>query len=432
MVMVVKKEVVHEAPDMELTRNEGARAERERVREIMAICGTHEVDSVRFIESGATIEQVRAAILDELAARPKVACSSVEVDETDKFREAALDGMAFRAGLKDGKANEFAGLPLLMLADRCLARAGDTRRGNSMEWAGRAMMSTSDFQYVCGAIANKSMLEGWEEQPETWRTWCGVGSAPDFKPQTLISIGAFGTLDALGDHEEYKFKERVDAGEMVKIGTFGNMHALTRQAIINDDLGLFTDTMRELGAAARRTVAKLPYDLLIANPEMMDGAAIFHAAKHKNIGTGGPVSIDSLNEAELKMSQHKDISGNVRLNIKPEFLLLPVAQRAHIRQFFATQLIGGKENQPNLYNPFFGGGGLTPIFDANLDDAGVKKWYVAAQKGRTVRVYFLNGVQTPYLESRNGWNIDGVEWKVRIDAAAAAVDYRGLFYNAGE
>jgi hypothetical protein len=47
-------------------------------------------------------------------------------------------------------------------------------------------------------------------------------------------------------------------------------------------------------------------------------------------------------------------------------------------------------------------------------------------------VYFLNGVQTPYLESRDGWTVDGTEWKVRIDAAAAVTDYRGLYRNAGE
>lgn len=424
------KTVVQEAPDMELTRNEGARAERERVREIMAICGTHEVDSVRFIESGATIEQVRAAILDELAARPKVACAHVEVDETDKFRSAIVDGMAYRAGLTGGSANEFAGMGLSLIADRCLARVGDMRRGNSLEWAGRAM-STSDFQYACGAIANKSVIEGWNEAPETWREWCGIGSAPDFKVQTMIGLGAFANLPALAQDEEYKVAERLEEAQTVQIGTFGMMHALTRQTIINDDLGLFSDTMRELGAAARRTVAALPYAVLTANAKLTDGKELFHTAGHKNTGTEGAISVDTLNEAELKMSQHKDVSGNKRLGISPRFLIAPMALKGHVRQFFATQLIGGEANQPNLYNPYFNGGGLTPIFEHALDDHDPKQWYLAAQKGRTVRVYFLNGVQAPYLESRDGWNRDGVEWKVRIDAAAAAVDYRGLFRNAG-
>lgn len=430
MEMEVKKEVVQEAPDMELTRNEGARAERERVREIMEMCRKFGIEPQTYIDSGASVDQARKEILDELAARPKVATAHVEVDETDKFRSAIVDGMAYRAGLTGGSANEFAGMGLSLIADRCLARVGDMRRGNSLEWAGRAM-STSDFQYACGAIANKSVMEGWNEAPETWREWCGIGSAPDFKVQTMIGLGAFANLPALAQDEEYKFSERLEEAQTMQIGTFGMMHALTRQTIINDDLGLFSDTMRELGAAARRTVAALPYAVLTANAKLTDGKELFHTAGHKNTGTDGAISVDTLNEAELKMSQHKDVSGNKRLGISPRFLIAPMALKGHVRQFFATQLIGGEANQPNLYNPYFNGGGLTPIFEHALDDHDPKQWYLAAQKGRTVKVYFLNGVQAPYLESRDGWNRDGVEWKVRIDAAAAAVDYRGLFRNAG-
>lgn len=424
------KTVVQEAPDMELTRNEGARAERERVREIVEICRKHGEEFKEYIDSGATVDFVKSDILEKLAARPKVATAHVEVDETDKFRSAIVDGMAYRAGLTGGSANEFAGMGLSLIADRCLARVGDMRRGNSLEWAGRAM-STSDFQYACGAIANKSVMEGWNEAPETWREWCGIGSAPDFKVQTMIGLGAFANLPALAQDEEYKFAERLEEAQTVQIGTFGMMHALTRQTIINDDLGLFSDTMRELGAAARRTVAALPYSVLTANAKLTDGKELFHTAAHRNTGTDGAISVDTLNEAELKMSQHKDVSGNKRLGISPRFLIAPMALKGHVRQFFATQLIGGEANQPNLYNPYFNGGGLTPIFEHALDDHDPKQWYLAAQKGRTVRVYFLNGVQAPYLESRDGWNRDGVEWKVRIDAAAAAVDYRGLFRNAG-
>ena len=39
-------------------------------------------------------------------------------------------------------------------------------------------------------------------------------------------------------------------------------------------------------------------------------------------------------------------------------------------------------------------------------------------KGKTVKVFFLIGVQKPYLEEKSGWAVDGVEFKVRIDAAA--------------
>lgn len=435
--MAVKEEkvMVEETPNLDQVRNEGSRAERERVKEIIETCKRFDVDPAQYIESGQSVEEVRAAVLDVLAKKQSeshVANVHVETDERDKFRSGILKGTAFRGGLKDGEANEFSGLSFSMLADRCLARMGDTRRDNSMSWIGRAFMSTSDFPYVCGEIANKSVLEGWNEAPETWREWCGVGSAPDFRTMTMIGLGAFGNLPALAEGEEYKYTDRIEEAQTVKIGTFGQMFALTRQAIINDDLGRFVDTMRELGAAARRTVAALPYAVLTANAALADTVTLFHTATHKNTGTAGAISVDTLNEGELKMSQHKDPGSKKRLGISPKFLLAPMALKGHVRQFFATQLIGGVENRPNMYNPWFQGGGLTAIFEHALDDDDPAQWYLAADKGRTVRIYFLNGVQSPYLETRDGWNVDGTEWKVRIDAAAAAVDYRGLFRNAGQ
>ena len=54
-----------------------------------------------------------------------------------------------------------------------------------------------------------------------------------------------------------------------------------------------------------------------------------------------------------------------------------------------------------------------------------------AHKGKTVKAFFLDGNRTPYLERQPGWNVDGVEFKVRIDVGAKAMDYRGLYYNYG-
>ena len=61
-------------------------------------------------------------------------------------------------------------------------------------------------------------------------------------------------------------------------------------------------------------------------------------------------------------------------------------------------------------------------------------WYLlAAPNGRvaTVRVFFLNGQQTPYLEQMDQGTADGVTWKVRIDAVARALDFRGVYFNYG-
>jgi peptidoglycan hydrolase-like amidase len=81
-------------------------------------------------------------------------------------------------------------------------------------------------------------------------------------------------------------------------------------------------------------------------------------------------------------------------------------------------------------NPY-AGSYFTRVYKARLDDSSITAYYFAGPKGKTVNVFFLNGVQRPYLEVQEGWKVDGVEYKVRIDCGAKAVDWRGLVKNPG-
>jgi hypothetical protein len=61
-------------------------------------------------------------------------------------------------------------------------------------------------------------------------------------------------------------------------------------------------------------------------------------------------------------------------------------------------------------------------------------WWLAAGKNGmvdTVSVFFLNGQQAPYIEEMDNGTSDGVTYKVRIDAVARALDFRGLYFNYG-
>ena len=39
--------------------------------------------------------------------------------------------------------------------------------------------------------------------------------------------------------------------------------------------------------------------------------------------------------------------------------------------------------------------------------------------------------QGAYIETRNGFDVDGVEIKCRLDFGAKAIDWRGLYKNPG-
>ncbi len=69
----------------------------------------------------------------------------------------------------------------------------------------------------------------------------------------------------------------------------------------------------------------------------------------------------------------------------------------------------------------------TVIAEPRLDDNSQTTFYLAAAKGTdTIEVAYLNGVDTPYIDQMEGFSVDGVTTKVRIDAGVAPVDHRGL------
>uniref|UniRef100_UPI0010AA5769 phage major capsid protein n=1 Tax=Paracoccus aeridis TaxID=1966466 RepID=UPI0010AA5769 len=43
--------------------------------------------------------------------------------------------------------------------------------------------------------------------------------------------------------------------------------------------------------------------------------------------------------------------------------------------------------------------------------------------------HYLEGQQGAYIETRNGFDVDGVEIKCRLDFGAKAIDWRGLYKN---
>jgi len=417
-------------------------AERTRSCEIDALCERHGCGDMKqqLIKDGVTVEQAQRQVLDALAKRDGAQSTPgfrVEMGaaERDKFRDAATHSLYMRAGLvivgnPAAGADELRSMSLRELCRESLIRSGQTVTGNVLDIVGRAL-TTSDLPNILANVANRAVLEGWEGAMETWAEWCSEGSLPDFKTATLARAGESDDLDEVKENAEYEYGDMDDTKETVQLATYGRLFAVSRQALINDDLGQLTEVPRKMGEAAARKVGDLPYAVLVANAAMGDGKALFHTDHGNLASAAAAIDVTPLNVAFKAMAIQKDLSGKKRLNIRPTYLLAPVSIMGAAEQFFKTPLIGGVSNKPNLANIYSGDSVLKRIYEARLDDGSVTAWFLAGPKGKTVKVFFLNGQKTPYLESRQGWTVDGTEFKVRIDAAAKATDFRGLFKNAG-
>ncbi|ABM37561.1 ClpP-like prohead protease/major capsid protein fusion protein [Polaromonas naphthalenivorans] len=352
-------------------------------------------------------------------------------DETDKARKGTTEALLARAGVvKAEGSNPFRGFTLSELARASLTRAGYRSEGQDKKtFIGAAFThSSSDFGSILANVAEKSMLKGYEEAAETFQLWTRAGELPDFKPGKRVDLNAFPSLRKVAEGAEYKYATIGDRGETVLLATYGELFSINRQAIINDDLDAFTRIPKLMGRAAIRTIGDLVYAVLTGNPIMSDGVALFDAA-HKNLLVGGAISTATVDAMGAAMAKQKN--GPAVLNIAMQYLIVPRALRgtANVVRSSEFEVNAGKNSTtPNSVRDTF-----EVITDARLDEASATAWYGAASAttNDTIEVSYLDGNQAPVLEQKDGWNVDGTEFKVRIDAGVSPLDFRTLAKNPG-
>lgn len=262
----------------------GAQAEAKRRTDIKALATGHvaafagigEVLAACENDTGCTVDLARERILAHMAkdATPLAGHHVVTVeDESIKVRSAIANALMARAAVNgaDGKAvradsaNPFRGMSLLDLAHASLARAGINTKGmDKMGVVAAAFtQSGSDFPVLLENAMHKTLQAAYATAPDTWSRFCAIGSVSDFRAHNRYRVGSLGNLDTVGENAEYKNKEIPD-GEKSSITalTKGNIINVSRQMVINDDLGAF------IGLAAAQVAP------IHADTRKMNGAAV--------------------------------------------------------------------------------------------------------------------------------------------------------------
>ena len=344
----------------------------------------------------------------------------------DGVRQALMARAGFESMERD---NVYNGMTL-----REYARMALTERGigvssyNPMQMVGMALThSTSDFGNILLDVANKALLQGWEEAAETFEQWTKKGQLSDFKTAHRVGLGGFPSLRKVREGAEYKHVTTGDKGESIALATYGEIFSITRQAIINDDLNQLTDVPMKMGRAAKGTIGDLVYAVLTDNVKLSDGKALFHA-DHANLSAGA-ISVGSLEDARKMMRLQKE--GERFLNIRPAYMLVPVALETLANQTIKSASVKGADINSGINNPIQNFAEV--IAEPRLDAKDSNAWYLAAAKGSdTIEVAYLNGVDTPYIDQQEGFSTDGIATKVRIDAGVSPLDYRGLAKSTGK
>jgi ATP-dependent protease ClpP protease subunit len=396
-----------------------------------------------------TLEAIQASLLAEIGkgaapANPAGSHPHIQTleDETDKVKAAATNALMVRAGVtKDAavlssmSANPFRGHTLLDMARASLARAGIKTDGmDKMQIVAASFtQGTSDFPVLLENTMHKTLQAAYARAALTWNRFCATGSVSDFRANNRYRTGSFGSLDAVNELGEYVNKSIPDGEKgTITASTKGNIINLSRQAIVNDDLGAFVGLSAMLGRAAARTVEADVYALLALNsglgPTMGDSKTLFHA-DHGNITTSAALSMAAIDLDRVAMASQLDVSGNDYLDLRPSVLVLPIGlggSARSINEALYDPDTANKLQKPNVVNGLFSDIVDTPRITGNR-----RYLFADAMEAPVLEVAFLDGAQTPYLEVQNGFDVDGARYKVRLDYGVAAVDYRGAVTNAG-
>lgn len=374
-----------------------------------------------------TAEQAKDKLLAKLGASTTPSATVAHyVDNGNIIGDSVKQALLARAGIdKDQvnvKDNAYTGMSLRELARASLTDRGVSVAGqNAMGVVGLAFThSSSDFGQILIDVAHKSLLKGWETAAENFDEFTTRGTLTDFRAAKRVGLGDFGYLPQVGEGEEYTYGTIGDEGASVALATYGQLFTITRQAILNDDMHLLTKIPEKMGKAARATIAKLVFALLTGNAIAQDGKKLFDAS-HKNSFDNAALDVTNIDKAIQMMNGFVNARGEP-LEIEPEFMLLPTSLYTRAKQILGSASVEGADINSGIINPIRD---VVPALkSARLQAADPKSWYLINKEA--IEVAYLDGIDTPYMEQQNGFTVDGVSTKVRIDAGVNVIDYRGV------
>jgi len=432
------------APDTEAVATRAREGERDRVSTIYDLAGRLNLErsfAEDLVKRGTDIGEARRLILDQVAAKSEETRTFSQVsiplggrNEAITRRDAVANALLHRYSptlfqLEDA-ARQYRGMTLLELARESLGNVGVNTRGLSRdEVATRALHSTSDFPEILSAVTNKTLRQAYEAYPRTFMLFCRQVLATDFKAMHRVQLGEAPQLLEVGESGEFKRGTLGERKESYKVKTYGRVVAITRQTLINDDLDAFTRIPAMYGNSIAQLESDVVWGVITANPAMADGNALFHTT-HKNLaGTGAALAVEAVGAARAAMAKQTGLDKKTVLNVRPAFLIVPASLELKAEQMVAQNLVPAATSNvvPQSIRT------LAPISEPRLDAVSETAWYLAASPNQidTIEYAYLEGQQGAYIETRNGFDVDGVEIKCRLDFGAKAIDWRGLYKNPG-
>ncbi|MEQ3730289.1 MAG: head maturation protease, ClpP-related [Tateyamaria sp.] len=437
------------APVMSAADRSDPRKELKRVKDLTSFATTDLAQRVNslarlegWISEGVTLDAARIFVTDELAAQTNYKTSRLtdaayygrnsvaeSWDNGEGLNRKIVDGIYSRVNRahQPTMGREFAGASLSEIADICLQQNGkSTAMASVASRVEMALHGTSDFPNILRDVGNMSLSGAYEASQSAIKQTSREIAASNFRALHSVKVSAGPDLEEVNEQGEFKAGTIEEGDETFAVKTYGKIFGITRQAIVNDDLDVFSNMFPLLGQGAANTEAKLFAGLLEENsgfgPKLSDGKTLFHA-DHGNLAqTSAALSVASLGSARVAMRRQTGLAGEA-INVVPAFLVVPPELETLAEQVLTEIAASEVANA----NPF--AGKLKLLVEPRLTSA--SGWYVCAAPGAPdgLQHAYLDGVTGPQLFTREGFEVDGIEYKVRMDFGAGFTNHRGWYMS---
>lgn len=426
-----------------------AAEETRRIAEVRKICGGEypEIEA-NAIDEGWDLTRCELEVLR--ASRPAAPATHVQATAPSPqvFEVVALSASGVATRMLEAAypeqtleaADKLRGVGIQEFCElACGVRLPRFRR-DATGWL-QAAFSTTSLPGILSHIANKTLLEGYNYIEDAWRRICKIASVNDFKEHSRYRMTGSFKFEQVGPDGELKHGRIGEQKFGQKADTHGIMFALTRQMIIDDDLGALTDIPRQIGMGAAEAIADAVWGLLLSNPTQADGKTFFHA-DHKNYlaGSDTTLDVDGLTKSEVAFGEQTKPNGRP-LGVPARLLLVPTALKVPAELLMTsinlneTTTTGKPKPQSNPHVGKFDVVSSVYLSNTAFPGYSSKAWYLLADPNRlpTIEVAFLGGVDRPTVERADAdFNTLGIQFRGYIDFGVREQDHRGALKMKGE
>lgn len=374
--------------------------------------------AVQRSSGGVLQSELSSALLVKLGGKPEVGGDNpfVGLSLVDIGREFyQSSGLSVR------------GMSTAQVADMMVGvkRAG---RPSSFALMSGGMHTTSDFSELLGNVLWRFVTQRFLQTPSVIKGLSVKRSLADFRKHTHIRAGEAPELEEVVEGGEVKYGTLEEEANGLSLKSYAKIFAISRQAIINDDMGALSSSAAVFADAANLLEGRLFYELLSANnfggALMDDGLPMFHA-NHSNLAAAGAaISVEALDAARSAMRLQKNVNKTGTAGVVPAVLLVGPKRETAAEKLVASINAATTSN----VNPF--AGKLRVEVENRYDGVG---WWLFAdpQQRPAIQHGYLGGVEGPDLQQRDGWDKLGTEFRCSLDFGCAPLDYRAAYFNPG-